>query len=213
MSRPERPGVLPRIAAILDVVAAGPISAGDLAAALELSSSTTYRLCTEMVAYGFLWKDQGGSFRLGTRFVTPTLGTAAVPVLQELAEETGEATQVWQRQGNLRLCVASVEARHEIRTFMPTGTLLPLPRGSSGLILSGMWTDVPENAERGWVATVSDRSSGFASVSAPVWAHEDVIATVCVGGPVSRLGSDPGLRIGDPVLRAARRLEAALPGR
>lgn len=213
MSPPDKPGVLPRIAAILDVVEVGPVSAGDLAASIELSSSTTYRLCTEMVAYGLLSKDPDGRFRLGKRFVYTGLATLAMPVLHDLSERTGEATQVWQRQGNLRRCVASVEARHEIRTFMPTGTLLPLPRGSSGLILSGEWTAIPGSVERGWVATVSDRTSGFASVSAPVHTHGEVVAALCVGGPVSRLGSNPGERTGETVRLAARRLEAALQPR
>ncbi|WP_172652203.1 IclR family transcriptional regulator [Rhodococcus opacus] len=205
-------GVLARAVAILDVVESSPMGASDLARELDLSLSTTYRLATDMVKHGLLRKDEEGRFYLGQRFVTTVLSDLAIPALRELSEATGESAQLWVRRGESRLCAASVDSQHELRVALPVGTLVPLPQGSSGHVLSGDWEADPEAVKSGWWVSVSERTPGSASISAPVRRHGEIVAAVCVSGPEGRMGKNLGASMGRAVVAAARQIEKSVPG-
>jgi DNA-binding IclR family transcriptional regulator len=60
---------------------------------------------------------------------------------------------------------------------------------------------------RGWAASVAERESGVASVSAPVHGADGrVIAAVSVSGPIDRLTRSPGRLHAHAVLGAAAAL-------
>ena len=56
----------------------------------------------------------------------------AAPVLAGLRDDTGESVQLYVRDGDARLCVASLESPHELRTMVALGARLPLDRGLGG---------------------------------------------------------------------------------
>jgi DNA-binding IclR family transcriptional regulator len=61
------------------------------------------------------------------------------------------------------------------------------------------------------VESVSQRTPGIGSVSAPVRQHGEVVAAVCVPAPLSRVPS-PGAAHGERVVAAAQQIERALRG-
>jgi DNA-binding IclR family transcriptional regulator len=142
--------------------------------------------------------------------------------LEWLRDESGESTQIYVREGEHRVCVASVERTTGLRDTVPVGAVLPLARGSAGKVLlawaaSGV-DDRLEEAKlrgirvRGWAESVAEREAGVASVSAPVFGSDGRLrAAVSASGPISRLGEHPGERLADLVVRAARKIEDA-PG-
>jgi DNA-binding IclR family transcriptional regulator len=149
------------------------------------------------------------------------LTAAARPVLVALSNETGESTQLYVREGDSRVCVASVErAGGGLRDTVPAGAVLPLDRGSGGKVLLAWAEDrerfieaaeLEEIRRRGWAESVAEREAGVASVSAPVFdPGERLRAAVCASGPISRLGERPGERLAGPVVAAAREIEEAL---
>ena len=148
---------------------------------------------------------------------------AARPALAALRDETGESTQLYVREGDGRVCVASVErASGGLRDTVPVGAVLPLEFGSGGKVLLAWAEDGGRFArvgaaeldairDRGWVESVAEREAGVASVSAPVFGPDGKLsAAVCASGPISRLGEHPGERIAERVLAAARRIEQTL---
>lgn len=201
-------GVLDRVVAILDAVETRPMGASELARHLGLSVPTAHRLAQAMVGHGLLLRDAEGRHHIGHRFASTALATAAIPVLDELRDQTGETAQVWVRRGEFRLCLACAESPSELRASLPVGTLLPLSdKGSAAEVLT---------AERsaGWFESVSVRTPGLCSVSAAVRYGVEVVAAVCVAGPVSRVASEgPGAQWGELVAAAARRLEEVLQHR
>jgi DNA-binding IclR family transcriptional regulator len=199
-------GVLDKGVAILDVVERGPAGASELARETGLSVSTAHRLASALVAHGLLRRDPDGRFRLGPRFATSVLTEVALPVLAELRDRTGESAQLWVRRGEHRLCVAAVDSTEELRAAIPAGTLLPLPLGSAASALQGE----PGAGRGGWVESVAERAPGVGSVSAPVYLHGEVVAAVCLSGPLQRLGRRPGERYGSEVAAAARQVETAV---
>jgi DNA-binding IclR family transcriptional regulator len=193
-------GVLDKAVSVLDAVEAGPLSLAGLVEATGLSRATAHRLAVALEVHGLLQRDDGGRFALGPRLTGGDLAGLARPALEALRDRTGESAQLYVRRGDRRLCVASLESPHGLRTIVPVGASLPLDVGSAGRILRGD----PGSAERGWAESVEEREPGVASVSAPVRDGAGrVIAAVSVSGPIGRTTRAPGRRYAAAVVEAA----------
>ncbi|WP_436795194.1 IclR family transcriptional regulator [Actinospongicola halichondriae] len=205
-------GVLDKAVRILDVVAAGPVRPSELPARTGISRATAHRLAVGLEVHGLLRRNADGAFVAGLALIglgraasdSFPLTVAAAPALEALRDRTGESSQLYVAEGDERLCVAAVDSAHELRTIVGVGARLPLEVGSAGRVLSG------EVGRDGWVASVAERASGVASVSAPVRRDGAVIAAVSVSGPIERVTRRPGSAFGGDVTAAAREIEAAL---
>lgn len=200
-------GVLNRAFAILDAVEMRSMTVSDMARMLELPMTTVHRLSNDLTEFGFLRKNENGFYSIGHRFKTMGIAEVATSVLRELSEETDESVQVWVRRGEYRMCIASVDSTQEVRATMPVGTMLKLPGGSGGHVLRG---EHPSLFEHNWVVTLSERIEGLGSISVPVKVHEEIVAAVCLSGPVYRIGPDPGAKYGERVLEAASKIESVM---
>ena len=220
-------GVLDKAVGILSFLAeGGPATLAGVVRGTGLARPTAYRLLSALEAHGLVAREDG-RYVLGLRLlgwgggaVGSALISAATPVLEALRDKTGESTQLYVKEGNRRVCVASVERTGGgLRDAVPVGAVLPLAQGSGGRVLLA-WSegadggqdvgDLAEVRARGWAESVAEREAGVASVSAPVFGPDGSLrAAVCASGPVSRLGEHPGTRLADLVVAAAREIEAA----
>jgi len=200
-------GVLDKAVAVLDAVEGGPLSLAGLVGATGLSRATAHRLAVALEIHGLLGRDGAGRFTLGPRLTGLDLPTLARPALEALRDATGESAQLYVRRGDHRLCVASLESPHGLRTIVPVGMSLPLGVGSAGKVLGGD----RQSGERGWAESVEERERGVASVSAGVRnGGGEVVAAVSVSGPLERTTRAPGRRYSAAVLEAAAAIGAAL---
>ncbi|WP_216630692.1 IclR family transcriptional regulator [Nocardiopsis coralli] len=206
-------GVLDRVMTILDTVEHTPMGASALARHLGLSVPTTHRLVAAMVSHGLLRRDARGLHHPGQRLLSSGIASAAAPVLEELRAQTDESAQLWVRRGDHRLCLLSVESHAELRAALPAGTLLPLTDlGSAARVLSGA-CGPPERADGGrtWAESISERTPGLGSVSAPVVVQGETVAAVCVSAPLARVHAESiGAQVGGAVVAAAERVERAV---
>ena len=231
-------GVLDRSVALLDLLADGPRTLRWLSGASGLPRPTAYRLLVALEAHRLVARDSSGAFGLGPRLTElavragPAVDLAALagPVLTRLHEATGESVQLYVRSGDRRLCIAARDAGTGLRDSVPVGALLPLGAGSGGKVLLA-WSqpaagqpgaDQPGQAspdddlaaelaavrKRGWAASVAERESGVASVSAPVLADGVLLGALCISGPASRIGTAPGKRLAPMIVEAAADLAA-----
>jgi DNA-binding IclR family transcriptional regulator len=216
-------GVLDKSVAILDALARrGPLALAALVDATGIARPTAHRLATALEAHGLVGRDVEGRFRLAARLAewgrvavsVDRLVDAARPVLAGLRDATGESAQLFVRDGDGRVCVATAERPSGLRDTVPVGAVLPLDRGSGGTVLRAWAADAPRTTavertrRRGWAESVAEREAGVASVSAPVRdGRGDVIAAISVSGPIDRLGRAPGRRFAAEVVAAARGLE------
>ena len=198
-------GTLDKAVCILDTLEHGPQSLAELVERTGFSRATAHRLATALVVHGLVRRLPDGRFAPGLRLVA--LGRAAADALplaevaeaalEQLRDETGESVQLYVRNGDRRVCVASLESPHGLRTIVPMGASLPLDRGSAGRALASV-------GEPGWVESVEEREPGVASVSAPVRGGDGaVVAAVSVSGPIERTSRSPGARYGRQVEAAA----------
>ncbi len=181
-------GVLDKAVRLLALLEDAPLPLSRLTAQSGYSRATTHRLLSALEVHGMVRRDDRGQFALGPRLVV--LGRAAQesvpwvaaagPALAALRDQTGESVQLYVRAGDRRVCVASLESPHGLRTIVPLGAVLPLEVGSAGAVLR----DDPSVRKNGWAASVAEREPGVASVSAPV--HD---ANGRGGGCGERVGS------------------------
>lgn len=223
-------GVLDKAVGILSFLAAeGPASLAGVVEGTGLARPTAYRLLSALEAHGLVAR-RGGRYALGLGLLgwgeraaavaSPGLVEAARPALMGLRDDVGESTQLYIREGDGRVCVASFERATGLRTTVAVGAVLPLERGSAGKVLLAWAEDagrfgvahgvLAEVRGQGWAESVAEREEGVASVSAPVFRGGRVVAAVGASGPIARLGERPGERLADRVVEAAREVEEDL---
>jgi DNA-binding IclR family transcriptional regulator len=207
-------GVVDKAVDIFVSLQSGPASLVELQERTGLPRATAHRLAVALEQHGLVRRDQAGRFLLGARLIG--LGRAATaqfdlagvaaPLLSRLRDDSGESAQLYVRQGNARLCIASLDSPNELRTIVEVGAVLPLDRGSAGPVLLGL-------VSKPWNESVGEREAGVASVSAAVRERDGtVIAAVSLSGPIERLGGRPGRRYGPLVAQAASELADLLAG-
>jgi DNA-binding IclR family transcriptional regulator len=219
---------LDRAVGILEALArTGSCTLADLVRETGLPRPTAHRLAVALEEHALVVRDRGGRFRLGGRLVgwgaAAGTGLALVEparaVLERLSAETGESAQLYVREGDRRVCVATHERPTGLRDTVALGAMMPLTKGSGGRVLLAWAVDADRfdvdprvlatvRAE-GWAATMGEREPGVASVSAPVRIGGEVVAAISVSGPAERLGPDPGSRFSGPVIAAAADLARA----
>ncbi|NNH72619.1 IclR family transcriptional regulator [Nocardia uniformis] len=226
-------GVLDKAMAVLAAVAEQPCGLSDLCTRTGLPRATAHRLAVGLEVHRMLARDNQGLWRpgpalseLATTASDPLLD-AATTILPRLREITGESVQLYRRDGNARICVASMEPASGLRDTVPIGARLPLTAGSAAKVILA-WADpdlqrtiladavfgeraLAEVRRRGWAQSAAERAAGVASVSAPVRdATGAVVAAVSVSGPIDRMGRRPGARWAADLVAAAEALHKRL---
>jgi DNA-binding IclR family transcriptional regulator len=233
MTQRSSVGVLDKAVVVLDCLTLGPASLAELVERSGLSRPTAYRLAVALEVHRFVERDRDGRFGVGPRFLelaaagrTDPLERAAGPVLERLCETTRESAQLYRRVGKLRRCVAAAERASGLRDTVPVGSELPMTAGSAAQVLlawepsetvAALLRDSRFSAatlvtvkRRSWAASVAERETGVASVSAPVFGPTGlVIAAVSVSGPIDRLTRTPGRLHADAVMAAGLELTLA----
>jgi DNA-binding IclR family transcriptional regulator len=229
-------GVLDKAALVLSALETGPTTLAGLVSATGLARPTAHRLAVALEHHRLVGRDLQGRFVLGPRLgeLASAAGedrllATAGPVLARLRDITGESAQMFRRQGDFRVCVATAERMSGLRDSVPVGTQLTMSAGSAAQVLLA-WED-PERLHcglhsarfsattlagvrrRGWAQSIGERDPGLASISAPVRGPASrVLAAISISGPIERLTRYPGRVHAPTLLEAAERLNQALHG-
>ncbi|HEY8830566.1 MAG TPA: IclR family transcriptional regulator [Candidatus Limnocylindria bacterium] len=241
--------VLERATRILDEIcaSAAPLTLTDIARALEEPRSTVHRLLTELVALRLLTRVDGMTYLPGSRLAewgevaarALDLATVSPPFLREVRDSTGESVRLYVRDGDSRVCVATVEGTFELRHVAQLGRRLPLRVGAAGKLLlayaspelqrselalavthpfsSGavpaaeLEGQIEEIRRAGWATSIAEREEGLAAAAVPVHDRTGrVVGALSISGPSSRL-SQARLQSVRPILEeAAQRLSGTL---
>ena len=206
-------GVLDKAALVLSALETGPTTLAGLVASTGLARPTAHRLAVALEHHRLVGRDLQGRFVLGPRLgeLASAAGedrllATAGPVLARLRDITGESAQMFRRQGDYRICVATAERMSGLRDTVPVGTQLTMTAGSAAQVLLA-WEE-PERMQRGL------RGSRYSAVALAAvrrrgWAHSVGEREAGRG-----LGVGPGplpLRQGDRGGERVRTDRAALP--
>jgi DNA-binding IclR family transcriptional regulator len=189
-----------------------------------MPKSSTHRMLGELATLGIVRRTEDGRYSLGPRLLywgeaaaeTFDLRALAEPAMRSLRDQVGESVHLYVRDQAMRVCIAAVEARHELRPFIQLGRPLPLRAGAAGKLLlafadeevqrqevrrarsdAASFPNAPGarladelgriRAER-WATSVGERESGVAAAATPILdSRGRVAAALCVSGPTTRL--------------------------
>lgn len=122
-----------------------PVTAGELASALEIPLNTVYRLVRTLELGGLVDRSRRPYVSLGLRLmdlglakqrqVTRELAPVALPVLESLTESTGETSLLLMPTGARAICILAAEPSRAIRLSYQPGRVLPLYAGASGKVM------------------------------------------------------------------------------
>jgi DNA-binding IclR family transcriptional regulator len=237
---------LERLIAILEAVAdhSSDTTTTSISTRVGLSLSTTARLVRELEQEGLIERTyENGPYTLGRRFLAlarsaiqpASLINAALPVMEELRDLTHETVSLHVRQRALRVCIAQVESRRQVRRVVPVGFEVGINVGATGEVLlagfpapdlasyvDSLGLATPDRAalevrleqirRDKWALTVDQVEDGLSGIAAAVIAGGQTIAALSISGPSARWtvsvmrGSVPD------ILDGARRISLRLAG-
>lgn len=243
---------LNRALLVLEEIAAGPqdgMTAAQLAAATGANRVTVHRILTSFQRHGFVRQETAGApYRLGFKLLE--LAEAVVqerdlvrltyPVLDELAERTGETCHLAVIDGAEAVYVAKIESNQSIRMVSRIGARVPLYCTALGKALiaaadpdlserllarqaferrterthtspDGLRHELDEIRERGYAIDDTENEAGVRCVGSAVVDHTGrPIAAISVSGPTSRVTLDRAHEFGRLAAAGAADVSAAI---
>jgi len=197
------------------------LSLHEIANRTQLYKSTILRLLASLIRFRCVQQLPDGRYQLGYAVLhwgsvyqaSLRLDNVVVPVLTELANNTGEGASFFRREGNVRLCLYRVDSRRSIRDHMHAGDILPLQTGAAGRVLLAFDSSVSEYPESAVIVTIGEREPDIAAIAAPVFGPGRALrGAVAISGPASRFGKDAIARFSKDVRSAAIELTRRLGG-
>lgn len=215
------------------------LGVSQIAAAVDLPVSTVHRMVRALVSAGLLAQDSdsdryhlGSSIAVLGQLASERLGyDAARPVLERLANETGESVNLGVLAGTEVLVVVRVSSRQALRFDQAPGTRVPAYASAMGKALLATGGDGPRDAalaamppltrrtittrraleaelrqvrDRGWALNDEERVPGVRAVAAPVLDRVGrPLAAVAVQGPSVRMTDDRVPLVAEQVQSAA----------
>ena len=200
---PEGVAAVERALSILEVFDEqhSALSLHELAGRTGFHKSTLLRLGASLQKRGYLLRGEDGVFRLGPALWrlgslysrSLHLSEHVYPVLERLAERTGECASFYIRDGNSRICLFRRHSdSHRIRHHMEEGARLPLDKGSGGRVLmafSGARGALYDQVrDKGYYVSMGELDENLSSVAVPVYCnYPDLAGSLAVSGLRSRM--------------------------
>jgi len=218
------------------------LTARQLADRTGIALPSVYRYITLLRETGLLAGDERGSYRLSARLIglaraaeaAESIIDVADPVMQNLAEQTGETVILVRLIGRSAVCVHRVQSAQRLRVSFEPGQPLPLERGASArLLLASLPLDVrreylaplaerdPEAAvllenkvvlagQQGYATSEEEIDKGVWAASAQVVQGKRVVAALTVPSPLVRALAEQQRQLLDQVRAAARTISEGL---
>lgn len=221
--------VLDRAIAIMKATASTPMNLSELCDTTGIPRATAHRIASALEMHQILARRVDGRWGAGPELPgsQDKLVRTAAPYMESLMNATGESVQLYQRRGDVRVCIAACEPPSGLHNVVPVGSQLTLSSGSAARVLladvspderdrilataSYSLADVTEAAERGWSESIGEREPGLASISAPVFdASNSVVTALSISGPIERMQPSPAACYAEIVQQAAQDLSAQL---
>ncbi len=218
------------------------LTARQLADRTGIALPSVYRYLTLLRETGLLAGDERGSYRLSARLIGLARAAEAAepiidvadPVMQDLAEQTGETVILVRLIGRSAVCVHRVQSAHQLRISFEPGQSLPLDRGASArLLLATLAPDVrqeylaplaerdPEAAARlekkvllagqqGYAVSEEEIHKGVFAASAQVLQGKRAVAVLTVPSPLVRAPVEQRTQLRRQVQAAAAAISEGL---
>lgn len=224
------------------------VTAPLVAARFRLSRSTTYRYLQLLKARGFLAGAGAGGYRLGPQLAAlgrlangpGEIDEVALPVMRDLARQTGETILLTKELGDQVVTAQRVESARAVRVSFEPGVPRPLHAGASAKVLLAylpaeaieeilrrgrlarltprtitdprrLRADLARIRGRGYAVTTGEVDEGVRGIAVPLRDPEGtVVAGLSLAGPAFRVKREHIPRILRQLRDAACRIEGLL---
>nr|WP_256566030.1 IclR family transcriptional regulator [Deinococcus sp. QL22] len=233
---------------VLELVGQVPeLKIPQLAAQAGMTKSKVYRILQTLVHLGYVRLDDDHAAHLGSAALIlgqqaqeqHSLTQTARPVLDELAQQTGENVHLVVREGHHSLVIDVRTSPHPVRMFARVGRIGPLHAGGSSKVLlayapsevlaallrtplerftartitepATLEQELRQIREDGAHVAISDLEEETFSIAAPIFDFQgQVVASLSVAGPLMRLNAEKQRQYLDGVQEASRQLSMKL---
>ena len=223
----------------------------DLSRAVDLNKTTVFRLLSALESEGLIAREDGGeSYILGPEILVLAgialrnldLRSAARPILEQLAQSSGETASLEIVSGDEMLIIDEVVGGYLVSGIRSLGTRWPLHGTSTGLAVLAAWSSgkresyLSQNLEALTSHTVTERlllidlleqfanqgyavsdemlESGLVAIGAPLFNYDgQVEAAISIYGPKSRLDKKRIVAVSSQVREAANSISKKLGNR
>jgi IclR family acetate operon transcriptional repressor len=223
-----------------EVAARQPAGVGELARGLGLPKSTVQRSLRTLHEAGWIrpaggevtrWQVTSKALQVARR-TELGLRDAAMPVMEELRQRTGETIHLMVPEGDAVVLIERLETDKPLRIVLPLGIRLPLHASANGKAvlahLARTPVELPAYTEttitdpvtlgaelaavhtRGYADNRGEWRSDIAAVAAAVLGSDGPIASLSISTPASRMPDELRAEYGKLVTRAARTLAESL---
>lgn len=202
------------------------LSLAEIARRTGLYPSTTLRLAGSLEHWGYLRRDNNGSYRLGPTLLrlgaiyrdSFDLSEVIRPALRTLSDTSGETAAFYVREEDSRICLYRHHPHHSLRHHVDEGKRLPIDRGAGGHVLAaftGGQEQVHIDTRRdGFRVSYGERAAESCAISVPVWGvAEEFIGALAVVGPRTRLTEQRVPELIELLREAAGSIRTELQGR
>lgn len=198
------------------------LTLSEVARRTGLNKMTAMRLLGTLEENRFVDKLSSGGYRLGGAVMqlaqvfnaSLNLEDYVMPSLQRLAQDSGESSAYYRRDGDSRLCLFRVDSAHYVRAQTRVGDRVALPEGAFGRALVRF--SEPENCVPGHAALIisqADRNRDLATVAAPVFDFtQKVVGVLGVSLPTYRYSAEVENALRQMTLREAITVTEQLGG-
>ncbi len=200
----------------------------DLAQKVGLTKATAHRLLAALESEGLIVRSaQTGGYRLGPALIvlggsamrSNSLRSVSRPLLEALAEATGETVTLEVPAGGEVVILDEVSSRYLLGMSQDVGARFPAHATATGKLLlsalepaalrqalvlplrrygpctvtslDALRADLEQIRAQGYALTQDELEAGFAAVAAPVHDHTGaLVAALSLGGPTTRLHGD-----------------------
>jgi DNA-binding IclR family transcriptional regulator len=187
--------------------------------------STILRLSESLEKFGYLFRLDDGSFRIGPKplllaglYQRHFRTVDVVPrALRKLVEALGETASFFIRDGERRVCLHRIDSPRHIRDTVHEGDTLPLNAGASGHVILAFCAQQGERydsiRDKFFAASSGERDGETAAVSCPVFGvSQKLMGALSISGPRYRLEEVPAEKILPVLFTEARELTRTFGG-
>jgi DNA-binding IclR family transcriptional regulator len=176
------------------------LSLAELARRTGLYKSTILRLITSLEKAGFVRRLNDGSYSVGPEPLRLSqlyqasfrLRDIIHPLLESIAEESGETSSFYVLENGSRVVLFRVEPKRAVRVSVLEGARFPLHAGASGKVLRAFSrqpdSSMAEVREQFWACSFGERDAETTAVSVPVFSTGyELKGALTLSGPSDRL--------------------------
>ena len=190
-----------------------------------LYKSTILRLLKSLIRYGYISRNNLGSYNLGSTLWRLgsmyrkdfDFGEYIRPVLRHVRDLTGETASFYVKDGNTRVCLYRVNSDNALRHHLDEGTQLPIDSGAAGKLLLA-YTDSndefsQEIIEKGYAISRGERDPDIAALAVPIMnKNGEIRGALTVSGLISHFDKKFEMKFSEELIKETQKLEFALSG-